>query len=636
LISNVCSGQKSQVTIIGTESSAFSKSLNHKIYETYDLEIKRSMFKTANEKSINNTSITLNLILGENKFQIDLFEDDLLSAALIKEFEIKGIDPPLVYEGFTNRGDEVRLTINNDFIYGFIIENGNTYYIEPATFVSKSASQNQYIFYDGEMAALYEQNNGDSDTNCGSHLLPSKKSIEHNGNQKPQSIEKIACRGLKIAIGSDHVMYNRYGSVQGVANHNIGVMNNVQGDYDGLGNDPFEIEFQIVAHYTATTSSQNPYNSSGSDAAILLPEFATWSANGGFGGNITGGLQGGGSAGTLAQLWTAKSMSYQGQGNVIGLAYTPGNYCVLEDYNGTNANGSAWGLRVLTSHEMGHNFSAGHDSSCGSGNCIMYPSVSGNTSNWTQQSRNSIQNNLNGRSTSGCLASCTNGIQDLGELGVDCGGVCTPCPCGPNETFVSPLHLSITLDNYATETSWNISSSNGSVLYSTSYSSSDNNSNKTVSNLNIDPSNGISLNFFDAYGDGICCSYGSGSYTLRDANNTIIASGGNFAASVSHTFCVAGNNQSTCGDGKQNGDETGIDCGGETCQPCDCTQSDFNNTSEINSDMTIHVQNSITSNTVIKSNLEVVFVAGNSINLNAGFQVNNNAIFEARIENCSN
>ena len=46
--------------------------------------------------------------------------------------------------------------------------------------------------------------------------------------------------------------------------------------------------------------------------------------------------------------------------------------------------------------------------------------------------------------------------------------------------------------------------------------------------------------FYDSYGDGICCSYGSGSYTLSNGNNMIV-SGGNFGSGESTSFCVGNN-----------------------------------------------------------------------------------------------
>ena len=41
----------------------------------------------------------------------------------------------------------------------------------------------------------------------------------------------------------------------------------------------------------------------------------------------------------------------------------------------------------------------------------------------------------------------------------------------------------------------------------------------------------------DSFGDGICCAYGTGAYTLT-SNGNVLASGGEFAATVSETICL--------------------------------------------------------------------------------------------------
>ena len=75
-------------------------------------------------------------------------------------------------------------------------------------------------------------------------------------------------------------------------------------------------------------------------------------------------------------------------------------------------------------------------------------------------------------------------------------------------------------------------------------------------------------NIFDTYGDGICCAYGNGSYSVTDASGNVLASGGSFGASETTNFCFGGGGGPTCTDGIQNGDETGVDCGGSICAPC--------------------------------------------------------------------
>jgi len=50
-------------------------------------------------------------------------------------------------------------------------------------------------------------------------------------------------------------------------------------------------------------------------------------------------------------------------------------------------------------------------------------------------------------------------------------------------------------------------------------------------------------------------------------NGSTVASGGSFTTSETTNFCVGGGPAPSCTDGVQNGDETGVDCGG-SCAPC--------------------------------------------------------------------
>ena len=45
---------------------------------------------------------------------------------------------------------------------------------------------------------------------------------------------------------------------------------------------------------------------------------------------------------------------------------------------------------------------------------------------------------------------------------------------------------------------------------------------------------------FDDYGDGLCCAYGNGSYSVSDATGTSLAAGGSFTNSETTNFCVSG------------------------------------------------------------------------------------------------
>lgn len=163
-----------------------------------------------------------------------------------------------------------------------------------------------------------------------------------------------------------------------------------------------------------------------------------------------------------------------------------------------------------------------------------------------------------------CIGTCSDGIQNGDETGVDCGGsLCAPCDFECDENYI---RLSFTFDQYPAETSWDIKDEQGNVI-ATSPNYSDKKEDDTE---NIDlclPNGTYTFTIYDSYGDGMCCSYGNGSYKMFSAGE-LIAIGGSFGTSESTTITLS-TSAPTCDDGMQNGDEEGIDCGGSYCQPCD-------------------------------------------------------------------
>ncbi len=159
-------------------------------------------------------------------------------------------------------------------------------------------------------------------------------------------------------------------------------------------------------------------------------------------------------------------------------------------------------------------------------------------------------------------ATCNDGIQNGDETGVDCGGAtCPPCGSGCTDNLIT---VTINTDNYPGETTWTIKDANGTTILSGGpYSTAGSTFIDTV--CAIDGCYDFTIN--DSYGDGICCSYGQGSYSVT-SNGTTYVSGGAFGSSETTNFCLGTPPPPTCDDGVQNGDETGIDCGGATCPPC--------------------------------------------------------------------
>ena len=128
-------------------------------------------------------------------------------------------------------------------------------------------------------------------------------------------------------------------------------------------------------------------------------------------------------------------------------------------------------------------------------------------------------------------------VNALGALQAVGGGGGGGGSCSDNE-----LTLTINLDNYPGETTWDVQTSGGSVLASGgSYSGA---GSTVTEDLCIPDGCELVFTIYDSYGDGICCGYGNGSYSLSGPNGTI-ASGGAFNSSESTTFDLG----SGCGGG---------------------------------------------------------------------------------------
>lgn len=103
------------------------------------------------------------------------------------------------------------------------------------------------------------------------------------------------------------------------------------------------------------------------------------------------------------------------------------------------------------------------------------------------------------------------------------------------------ITLEIVLDNFPQEVSWEITNANGNVLYSGG-TYADQADGATVTIDACVPNGCYTLTMMDSEGDGICCFYGEGSYTLTSGVGTILAEGGNYGDTESTDFCFSGTN----------------------------------------------------------------------------------------------
>jgi PKD repeat protein len=329
-------------------------------------------------------AMTFRLKFGKKDWNIELQERSILAPGYT--LTLHTVDGPVNVAGQENitfRGalagksnSLVSLTITHEFLYGFIKDNDQYFFIEPLWYYKPGEPVSRLVIYaDADVKPK-------PGATCGLEEMQQRKPADEDLHKPGVQEKMMACKQIDLAIASDASMFTKYGSSIAVQNHNIGVMNNVQTNYDNEFND--ELHFEIVQQFVVVPPATDPWTSS-TNASTLLSSFTSW------------GPTGFNTVHDLGQLWTNRDFD----GGTIGIAWlsavcTSNRYHCLQDFT-TNASL----LRVMTSHEIGHNFSSGHDNA--GSNTIMAPSVN-NTNTWSTQSINTINAYYPGRP---CLTACT-------------------------------------------------------------------------------------------------------------------------------------------------------------------------------------------------------------------------------------
>ncbi len=414
-------------------------------YEVYEMDI------NALDVSVKGLNPQYEFVLDlgtEHSWELELIPNDLRGPnyQIRNSFgtSLQGIDEIITFRGYLKDQpfSEVRLTIDEDFLYGYIEVKDKKTFIEPLWHFIPDAPRNQIIVYRPEDVKP-------RNTTCGF------SEMEHRGHDYENDIEEkraqssssatINCYEVEVAMAADFSMFQKYGSVPGVEGHVLGVLNNVQGNYDDEFED--EIQFVVVGSFYSDCSSCDPWTTS-TAAGTLLSSFRSWGNGGGFGFTYD-----------VAELWTNRNFD----GSTIGIAFLNAicnsrRYHCIQDFS-NNANL----LRVVVAHEFGHNFSSPHDAS-GSG-FIMAPSVN-NTNIWSPASINDIDNYVNFlASQSNCLTSCASQLPPQADFVADVTDGCIPMTVNFTDLSVNtPSSWSWTFPGGSPATS---NQQNPTVIYNT-------------------------------------------------------------------------------------------------------------------------------------------------------------------------
>lgn len=345
------------------------------------------------------------------------------------------------------------------------------------------------------------------------------------------NLPKDAGDCVRIYFEVDYDIYLNKGGTNGATNYVTGIFNEVATLYANDG-----ISVVISEIFVWNTSS--PYSSTSSSG--MLNQFQAYRTN--FNGD-------------LGQL-----LSYQASGGIAildGLCH-PYNYArqSFASINTTFSQVPTYSFTVLVvTHELGHLLGSHHTHACvwngnntaidgcagfvegncsnpgfpsGGGTIMSYCHVTHTGINFSKgfgvQPANVIKANI---VSANCLQACsTNGNGGNGGNTGDCTD--------------NQLILTLTVDDYGPETTWEVQDDGGAVIYSGG--PYEKGIAGTVFRDTFCLVDGCySFKIMDEYSDGICCEFGQGSYDLKDQDGNTLASGGAFAAEEATNFCIPEN-----------------------------------------------------------------------------------------------
>ena len=317
---------------------------------------------------------------------VEIITDETRVFVLTPEGKKEIFEKPAVkcFKGTFADGKEgfIRLTVHGHFLYAYINDGKEEYFVEPLRYYDHAARDGNYVFYGAksvreEFASAQCHHEGESDRSVGNDIPDDNRLTG-------------ACYKTRVAFLADYLMYAdpAHPGLDAVTDHVVGVINNTQSHYEYNGSINFDdgVNFEICELVVSTCSTCDPI-SSNQNPSSLLAEFSSWVDAGGFASPLQ-----------TAHLWSNRDFI----GTAVGLAFQSTNlYCnnkgraIFEDWTTTAAL-----LKTMVSHEIGHNFNGVHDGTTG---LILSPTVTV-TDSWSSTSKTTISGQISAQNN--CFNTC--------------------------------------------------------------------------------------------------------------------------------------------------------------------------------------------------------------------------------------
>jgi len=342
-------------------------------YDLYDLssqEIFTAINKARSEKPVT-------FSIGDHEWDVVLRPSNILKESFVSRInssngiqELENIQD-YTFEGYVvDENITVRITSTPNFFVAYFKTPSTEYYIEPTSKFTNTLREKSFVMYEKK------------------DVLPAAGTclaVEARGWDKPNNVaypKTDACLEVDYALAADYSMFLKHGSPENILLHVSTILNMVNVDYENAFS--HELRFVISEQMTSTCSTCNPWSST-TNAQDLLKNFDDWGPIGFVNEH------------DLGSLWTNRNFD----GTTVAVAWI-GKVCTSKRYNCIQDFTSSYGtLRMVNSHELGHNFDAHHDPAFTQ--FIMTSAVNASFNVWSPATIAEINAHINSRD---CLTEC--------------------------------------------------------------------------------------------------------------------------------------------------------------------------------------------------------------------------------------
>ncbi len=260
------------------------------------------------------------------------------------------VTPVKTFKGSVNGSAraQARMTLTNMGLEGIVITESDRYFLQPARTFSKTANDDEFVFYNGNDTT---ESLGTCGVTLADEVGARERLAKESGTLQSESLGSASpnalspMRVVRLATDADAEYVSTLGGPAQANDQILDIMNQV----DGIYQVEIGLTFQIVFQNAWSDAASDPYVST--DSADVWREFSDyWNAH---------------FAGTqrdLAHLWTGKHLAdHAGRSSLGSVCRIPSqSYAVSQRFPETPANPITAMTVSLTAHEIGHNFGAVH------------------------------------------------------------------------------------------------------------------------------------------------------------------------------------------------------------------------------------------------------------------------------------